>query len=992
MRFVRALVLTVFLSSGSLLADEKGVLALPPDWFYNGEKNAPVRAEVTDLIFQGARAQALRLTAAPFTNTEQKVTSPGAVSQQVQLDLTGHRTLAFKARFDFSEGVKPEFAVTLSGKNLSKKKTFSPESTDATPDAEGFYSFVWKLGEPKAGEESLETIRLSMDYETLPEAGRGKVEIIDFAFLPTRDLPLDQSRSVASAGWVVSEKLEEKPLPLTGWKASDDSVTIEPVRVPVDGKMVEGKRLIFRSSDKAALVTIPFPLNANDYNVFTMQAKVDAPAGTKVLGDLKAPMTGWYSYQFNAFFDNFGISMETQAGVPWSRLGVPNTHFLQHIESAVKLSGGFKKFVWDMKNQNPTGNKGFDLEEVVGTSFVFDSRQLKGDERVVVTIVDPKFLKGKEWVGGDPEKMKEFVSYIASYEPDYSDSAKYLESPVEGRLAKPLELIKDGRTFGEIVGESSVWTPEGNAVNELYHWIYRLTEGVKVPVVAAPSESQAVKIFVGAKYAKDLFPEDILALKDSDGCAIRTRDNKVYIFGATPKGTLNGVYAFLEGNSDIIWPLAADGLDVVFTPMRDFHVSWGDYLHRPPARLWGWMGATSGPQFDYQIRNRSNYVGIRSDVSFRYWGLYMEEGGGHNLHSWIPISLWEKHPEYWAQIDGERQRPNGYKNQICLTNPQGREIFINRLLEYIDRNPQVKKADTMNVKIEDNWGSCECEECLRPIRLPNGGTIGPDDIAFRSTQFFMFLNTVANELHNQGYPKMKIGTYVYFFTVPVPKIPTTQFLRPYFCDYVRKDYRVPIFAPINDIWWRILNNWTVVNDNVVMREYYGLFIGFRPMAEVASFDIRANLEAGVREFTAESLPPSTTDIPVSKNPLGDQMDASFLEYWLISRLYWEPEADVEQLRKYAIRRTFHEAAPSMEKFFGTIRKAYFEEKRATDFEENDETLRLVLRKGLEPELRGYLEEASREVKHPTSRKFVKLVKDYFDNRMSVIKQEATQAL
>lgn len=117
----------------------------------------------------------------------------------------------------------------------------------------------------------------------------------------------------------------------------------------------------------------------------------------------------------------------------------------------------------------------------------------------------------------------------------------------------------------------------------------------------------------------------------------------------------------------------------------------------------------------------------------------------------------------------------------------------------------------------------------------------------------------------------------------MPRIAVTSYLRPYFCDYVRKDHKQPIFAPINDIWWRILNRWTQVSDKVVIREYTGIYTYLRPMAVVAAFDIRAELDAGAYEFTSESLPYCSTRMP--ENSHSQQMDVSFLEYWLIFRLY-----------------------------------------------------------------------------------------------------------
>jgi hypothetical protein len=709
------------------------------------------------------------------------------------------------------------------------------------------------------------------------------------------------------------------------------------------------------------------------------------------LGAVEAPMTGWYSYQFNAFFDNFGISMQDKGGVPWTGMGVPATHFLQHLDPAQPEKDGFRTFVWDMKNENRTGNKGFDLETVESVKIFYDNRKIGEGDRVVITILDPKFVKGMRKNDGDSERYAEFQRYIDNYRPDYSDSSIYLGPPEKGRLSEPLPLVKGGKALGEIVGTSSVWTAEGNAVNELYRWLFILTGGVEIPVVKEPSGQDNVKIFVGSKPAESLFPDDLASLKDSDGCAIRTRGKSVYVFGATQKGTLNGVYAFLEGNSDIIWPRPSELFGAVYTENPEMTIAWGDYRHRTPARHWGWMGKTSGPQFDYQVRNRCNYLGLRSDLNFKYWGLYMEEGGGHNLHSWIPFSLWKTNPEYWCEIDGERRHPDAYKNQICLSNPKGREIFIDRWFHRIERTPQMVAANCLNLKPEDNWGCCECKECLRPIRLPDGTLLPTTDIAFRSTEFFLFFNIVASHLHNRypgvwqsGLPNMDIGTYVYFFTVPVPKIPVTSCLRPYFCPYVRKDHKVPIFAPINGIWWRIVNEWTSISDKVVMREYTGLYVFFRPLAEVAAYDIRALLAAGVREFTSESLPDCPSESP---NPYFHQMDVAFPEYWLITRLYWEPDADVEQLRKYFIRRTFREAAPEMEKFYGTIRELYFNEKRASDFEENQETLRVVIAKGKDAELQGLLDEALKKVRHPLSRKMIQLIENRYSQWVKELKQE-----
>jgi hypothetical protein len=159
------------------------------------------------------------------------------------------------------------------------------------------------------------------------------------------------------------------------------------------------------------------------------------------------------------------------------------------------------------------------------------------------------------------------------------------------------------------------------------------------------------------------------------------------------------------------------------------------------------------------------------------------------------------------------------------------------------------------------------------------------------------------------------------------------------------------------------------------------------MAEVAACDIRAELDAGALEFTSESLPGCSSESPVVS---AQDLDVSFMEYWLIARLYWDPDTDVEQLRKYFIRRVFREAAPEMEKFYGTIRQLYFKEKRTSDYEENKETLRLVIAKGKERELRSYLDDALKAVKNPLSRKMIELIKLRYDTWINELKNEKPQ--
>jgi hypothetical protein len=151
-----------------------------------------------------------------------------------------------------------------------------------------------------------------------------------------------------------------------------------------------------------------------------------------------------------------------------------------------------------------------------------------------------------------------------------------LGPPRDGCLAMPLPLARGGKAVAEIVVDldpklhtleaslgRSACPPEAavmrhvghvvvkNAVNELKYWLDTLT-GADFPVVQTPSPGERTRIFVGAHFARPHFAADLERLGEGealDGFAVRARGRDIFIFGATAKGTLNGVYAFIENNN-----------------------------------------------------------------------------------------------------------------------------------------------------------------------------------------------------------------------------------------------------------------------------------------------------------------------------------------------------------------------------------------------------------------------------------------------------------
>jgi hypothetical protein len=802
--------------------------------------------------------------------------------------------------------------------------------------------------------------------------------------------------------FVISEEATVQPLPLEGWsvrnpageKEHPSGIQVETTEVSVGGEKVPALKLtltkgVFKKTMEP-FVELPITFDADEFNVMMFRARVDVPEGLVVLGDAEVPKTGWYSYQFNRFSDNFGVAVH-DGGFDWTAHGVPTTHFLNHVDRLQKCEDGFMDFQWDMRFEDRSANKGFDRKNVKSLRLYYDTTKLPEGGTVTITLIDPRLVSGTHIQFQEPELFAEWTEFIDNYEPDFSDSSEALKTPSTGRLAQPVPLARDGKALAEIIVDFSGDSAIGNFIpsegmplearmgvgseedvlrlagEEMKRWLDTVT-GADFPYLEKPSGEKRPRIFLGAGFAKPHFAEDLEKLADDealDGYAIRPKDGDIYIFGALPKGTLNGVYAFLENNTDLIWALPNEEFGAVYSDTPNLEAVWGDVLEKPVFVLRGWL--TPEPWLRY---NRGNFSHIgRNDFKSR--GDFAQQGG-HCLSLHGGRFGREAYGRFHPVIDGERiEEWSEYKHLMCLSHPELFDIYIAHWKESLNR-PVFANTLIFNIGVDDNWGVCECTDCSAPITLEDGQTITPVDFnEFYGVWFYRFLNKVADELA-EWRPGFITSTYSYFMAAPVPPIELSPNIGyTWLCPYVRKSINQPLFAPINQHWWQMMKDWHAVMPNVVHRDYYGLMLSIYPIAEVLAADLRAMRDLGVLRITTEGF----------ATPMGDALGAAE-EKWVINRLYWNPDEDVEQLRKYYLRRTFREAAPAMERFRGAIRQARYQKYSFDmDFEENHETAKMTRNLGMEAELRGYLAEALATVKHPRARVLVERTLTAFDAYM-----------
>lgn len=561
--------------------------------------------------------------------------------------------------------------------------------------------------------------------------------------------------------------------------------------------------------------------------------------------------------------------------------------------------------------------------------------------------------------------------------------------------ASPVKIAVNGEAAGHIAIDVNAPRPVQLAASELQNYLRKITTA-RYPV-QQNADARGVTVFIlGTKdcaFVKPFMDEKIKeAVKKLrfDGYGVFRRGNKILIIGNDARGVLNGVHRFIYKHTDFIWVRPYKEL-AVYTENPELKLEVKDYIDNPAFqnRSWGANGNIGSRSDEYYIfvsRLCNNKVSSGNPAMLGKaldHGLRMEFGGGHNMSSrWLPKSKYGKtNPEYYMLLDGKR-RTEGRLN-LCYTNPEMTQTFIKETLAITRKLPDY--YETINIMIDDTQAFCECDECMKSITLPDGRVLERKDPAFKSTQFFMFLNQVAKAVAGE-FPKLQIKCFGYFFTSVPPEIPLEPNLRISYCPYPRND-KETLHGASNAKWLERIKKYAALNKNVIWREYYYSGAGFpRAQANIIAQDLRFINSLGVKMIYSEL---SWADRPsfLRKREAEEHafFDLTGPEFWTINMLFWDPKQDPDELRNEYIKRTYREAAPAMMKFYKLIRDSWLNDPAPSRFNsdfKSDMGYYIVNKKLVEP-CRAALKEAAAAVKDPRSAKQVKQLNATFESWLKI---------
>ncbi len=369
----------------------------------------------------------------------------------------------------------------------------------------------------------------------------------------------------------------------------------------------------------------------------------------------------------------------------------------------------------------------------------------------------------------------------------------------------------------------------------------------------------------------------------------------ITLCGGTRRSVINAVVALLEEDIGVRWyaandqpriPKNSDG--VVNIVPREYQPS---LIMREP-----FYYQSFNP--DYEIYNRTNQT-WRTFVPENLGGAWNFPLGGfcHTLYKFLPESLFQEHPEYFALLDGKRVvNKNGVKAaHPCLTNPDVPKIVAQNAIALLkqEKNP----AEIISISQNDGGGGfCQCEKC-KAMAEAEGSVSGP---------LVAFVNQVAEEIH-KVYPDITVETLAYLESFLPPKT-----VRPGKNVMIRlctdsHAWPFPLFyIEESGVFYNALKKWNEIGASLLIWDYVTNFGDYpmpRPNLWVMDHNFDLLLAHGAKGIMLQGA---------YQSPGGAD---AIIKSWIFAKRMWNPKWQFNELLDDFIEGYYGPAAPAMREYY-----------------------------------------------------------------------------
>ncbi len=438
-------------------------------------------------------------------------------------------------------------------------------------------------------------------------------------------------------------------------------------------------------------------------------------------------------------------------------------------------------------------------------------------------------------------------------------------------------LINSGKSDYRIVIPRNANDVEKEAASELQKYLKEIS-GARLPVRKERRRIRKHEILIGnTQQLNKVAPEMHLPDLKEDGFAIVTADDNLIITGGREKGTLYGVYSFLEKYLDC-----------------RLYSSSVRYIPDKPSVFIGKINEIQVPEIVF----REDYYRDVYTPQFLKWhklDSHREEWGEwvHTFQKLVPPEIYfESHPEYFALRNGKR-----HPSQLCLSDTNVFNIVVTKLGKWIEENPE---AHYWSVSQNDNQNYCECERCAA-IHEREGSPSG---------SIIEFVNKVAEK-----FPDKTISTLAYQYSRSAPKnLKPAENVNIMFCSIECNRSKPIRDDPSSASFRKDIMDWSRITDNIIVWDYV---IQFQNL--LSPFPNLHVLQPNIQFFIQNNT--SAMFMQGNREVGGEFAE---LRAYLIAKLLWDPRLNLDSLTMDFLVGYYGEAAPYIKEYIEIMHSALIE--------------------------------------------------------------------
>ncbi len=457
--------------------------------------------------------------------------------------------------------------------------------------------------------------------------------------------------------------------------------------------------------------------------------------------------------------------------------------------------------------------------------------------------------------------------------------------------AAGIALVKAGASKHSIVVDAKAPASAQLAAREIQR-VIKASTGAELPIRNEPASPA---IFVGASAAAE--QAGIHADKlPYEAHVLRTRGQDIFIVGrdvapgqekwrgCTSEGTLYGAYKFLERVTGVRWLMPGpDGEDIPTN--ADLVVAELNIQDQPGFQY------RSIP-YVYDTEKTVQEWKARQGVHERYRISF-----GHSWDDHPPLSVLKAHPEYLRmRADGTRDPVPAVKEKdvaFCASNPGLIRAYAESVMEAFAKDP---KKQHQSLSPSDGYDGCDCPECQKlTLRGDKGKWNNFGGVGKSLTPLILNFYNGVGRIVKEQYPDRIVGgliyrNYLYPLDTPIPIEPNVMLDIAQLNAYGYKHYkpaRSQEFKAFLPEWAKVAKRLGWSDYSTWMRNEFGAVLP--PGLGIMKMIYPALKKNGI-------LMCHTT----GHTAWGEGMATNYL----IARLMWNPDADVDAEYKEFLDRAY----------------------------------------------------------------------------------------